>query len=198
MKQKKKLKIVFDFIADYLSEEKPTKKIKKSKKETKELLTEEKVITKSDDNFTRAYEIMKKIDEYDARKITKSTNNINEVLRTRTDLDFDEFSRIDTKIKNIKKEWSNECAKPLMEMLDSARNLEKRVSEREKMNGNAFTQKTGITLDSTGKVIRVGVKPLTEDRGEIERHINEIKNQSIKPESFPPHKNEVNKIKKEK
>lgn len=67
MDNTKKLKVVFDFIADYLSEEEQEVIIESTEEEREEL-----TITEKEDPLKRAYTIMKKIDARDEAMATTS------------------------------------------------------------------------------------------------------------------------------
>jgi len=116
MKNTKKLKIVFDFIADYLSEEETTINSKE---------IEEVTMTEDDVVFKRAYSIMKKMDEMD--EVNAAANKVK-------------------KTTNINKNFGSVLTKQL------------NTDEL----GKTFEERTGVTLDDTGKISEVKVGPLTE------------------------------------
>ena len=136
MKKTDKLKVVFDFIADYLNEdnEKP-KKVKKNKKKkgkklttkkltTKELITEGDVITKDENNLKRAYEIMKKIEEYESRGKFIGRDNILKAITDGSARDENMFAFKETanKLKKLKDEFGNEKSTQLKRILESSKN----------------------------------------------------------------------------
>lgn len=43
------------------------------------------------------------------------------------------------------------------------------------LSQDSFVEKLGLTVGKDGKVVGVSVKPMTNSRGEIEKHINSIK-----------------------
>lgn len=183
MKQTEKLKVVFDFIAEYLSDSESEIKVEDTS--TKELITEGEVVTKNEDSFSRAYEIMKKIEGIDAIKFSKlkdvkntmladevsslrsENNDLLKILKRREYLDRVNASNLPTNIKDIINE------EPRTGVISDVESSTPGLTM-------CPVEKMGITLDDEGKLVRVSYKPLTENRGEIEAHINEIINSEKK------------------
>jgi arginyl-tRNA synthetase len=133
MKNTEKLKVVFDFIADYLSEDEITNELELTEEkltEEEDTTVEELAVTEEDAKFKRAYSIMKKMDEMD-----KENAFYNQGVK--------------------------ETIAPIKEALNRVRvNYEVDKSVRDL--SEAFEEKTGITLDANGKIAEVKVGPLKE------------------------------------
>lgn len=133
MDNKRKLKLVFDFIAEYLSEENEETLVNHKSEDVLESMSEESnkedevTITEDEDPLKRAYSIMKKVEGWD-----------NESAR-------------------IKKAVS-EGVRPYKEKLNEL--MEKHSVNHIDDVVNSFKEKTGITLDASGKIAEVSVKPL--------------------------------------
>lgn len=203
MKKTDKLKLVFDFIADYISEEEQTtikvKKPKKKKKKkvkkptsnkptTKELINEGNLVTKSEDNLSRAYQIIKRLDEAKSRGEILGRDNICEALKTRAQketrkFDLNSFKTIDDDIKEFQEDFSKKNSDMLKKLLSKSKGLEERLIKKETTEKREADERLGVTIDEHGKVVEVKVKPLTEERGEIESHINKIIESETKKEN---------------
>ena len=107
MKKKEKLKLVFDFIADYLSEESSELKVK-----NEEVVLEQ----PSDDSLKRAYTIIKKLDDRDKTFNMDKTPSNNKVKEER-DINLNDFKENLVKLNDLKTE------KPFGVTLDSNGNL---------------------------------------------------------------------------
>lgn len=143
MRQETKLKLVFDFIADYLSnDDSPNEIVSTTELTTKELITEADVVETGEDDFTRAYEIMKRLEVSDNKKLVKVNADTIKMLRDEN--------------RHLRNE--NDALK---------------AAERKKIDETG--EKLGLTIGPDGKVVSVSVKPLTHERGEIEKHISAIK-----------------------
>ncbi len=124
MEKSNKLKIVFDFIADYLIEEESTNSTKViNKKENSEPSEEVNKEECEESRLKRAYSIMKKMDEMD--KESALTNRVSQ---------------------HIKKTKSEE--------IKSIENEDELI--------NSFKERTGVTLDDTGKISKIKVGPINE------------------------------------
>ncbi len=133
MKNTEKLKVVFDFIADYLSEDEVTNEIEVTEEnltEEENTTVEELAVTEEDAKFKRAYSIMKKMDEMDKENAFYN--------------------------KGVK-----ETINPIKEALNRVR-VNYEVDKSVKDLTEAFEEKTGITLDAHGKIAEVKVGPLRE------------------------------------
>tara|TARA_B100001173_G_scaffold276446_1_gene257321 strand:- start:765 stop:1202 length:438 start_codon:yes stop_codon:yes gene_type:complete len=107
MKKKEKLKLVFDFIADYLSEESSELNVK-----NEEVVLEQ----PSDDSLKRAYTIIKKLDDRDKTFNMDKTPSNNKVKEER-DINLNDFKENLVKLNDLKTE------KPFGVTLDSNGNL---------------------------------------------------------------------------
>jgi len=136
MENTKKLKVVFDFIADYLTEEETTKEVEIIEDEVTETNEDEVTMTDDDAKFKRAYSIMKKMDEIDKRKaFVDNQYTGNKAIREATE-----------HIKEI----ATQSNKTFNESLSRDALVD------------SFEERTGITLDETGKVVSVKPGPLKE------------------------------------
>lgn len=138
MNKADKLKLVFDFIADYLSDE--SSEIKQEIEITND--TSELSIN-DDDAYKRAYTIMKKMDEIDRAEARQKV-----AVREAVD-------PIKIQLKKVKEE-AEKKAKEEKEILDK---IEKLPTENLK---DLFKKKTGVTLDDEGKIKEVEVGNLRD------------------------------------
>lgn len=133
MKNSEKLKLVFDFIADYLSDEPIEAKEEIQISDNSSELT----ITENGDAYKRAYTIMKKMDEInkiEAEKkmaVREATNPLLEALKEAKTLHEEELI------------------------------LDKKTEEVKELTKN-FTERTGITFDDEGKIAEVKVGNLRD------------------------------------
>lgn len=161
MKNSEKLKLVFDFIADYLSDEEVSgEDVSGEDVNGEEISDENLLITENEDAYKRAYTLMKKMDEIN-------------------------------KIEVEKKMAVREATNPLIEALKEAKNLheEKIIEDKETEEVNEltknFTERTGITLDDEGKVSEVKVGnlrdyvPISDVMENIGPSLNDIKDEDI-------------------
>jgi len=156
MKNSEKLKLVFDFIADYLSDE----VVSGEEVKNEEINSENFVITENEDAYKRAYTLMKKMDEIDkveAEKKTavrEATNPLIEALKEAKTLHEEKI------IEDEKTEEVNELTKN-------------------------FTERTGITLDDEGKVCEVKVGnlkdyvPISDVMENVGPSLNEVRDEDM-------------------
>lgn len=148
MRQNEKLKLVFDFIADYLGNENNDVD-EVSEPTTKEIITESDVVTTNEDSVSRAYEIMKRLEKRDVNKYAE---------------------KADVRIKTANDEANALRAENALLKMRQCKCDETNVGT----NDSGIVEKLGLTIGPDGKVVSVSVKPLTEERGEIEAIIREI------------------------
>lgn len=137
MNKNEKLKIVFDFIADYLTDN----EVKETKSEPKEDVNDYS-LTETEDKYKRAYSLMKKIDERDKIETAKNiavreaTNPLKKALLEA------KSTHEDILIKDKEEE-------------------EKEIITESNLMGK-FREKTGVTINEEGKVTEVKVGNLRD------------------------------------
>jgi len=157
MDKTKKLKVVFDFIADYLSDEEKEVVIETTKEELTitENNSDEQIETPS--HLKRAYTIMKKIDERDASKAITS-HAVNEATRPlkkqieETKRRFDEVQEGQL----LKRDLSDPLSDPLSEL-------------------GGFKEHTTIRADMRGKVTQEEAMKAKSDAIELKNKLTETK-----------------------
>lgn len=146
MKKSEKLKLVFDFIADYLSDESSEAKEEIQISDDSSELT----ITENEDAYKRAYTLMKKMDE------------INKIEAEKKAAVREAVNPIKNQLKKVKEE-ADKKAKEEKEILDAIEKLPK-VPLSDVISGkvDAFKERTGVTLDDEGKISEVSVGNLRD------------------------------------
>ena len=145
MKKEEKLKIAIDFIADYLSE--TPEVIEEITEEEKEEVTSEDVLveTESEDNLTRAYTLMKKLE---ARDIENAKINL-EVKKV--------VNPLKEELKKAKAKWEDDFIKE--ERTEDKETEDKETEDKETKTKETKTKetRTGVTMDGDGNLIKVEV-----------------------------------------
>tara|TARA_B110000977_G_C11027387_1_gene473790 strand:- start:878 stop:1429 length:552 start_codon:yes stop_codon:yes gene_type:complete len=152
MKKEEKLKIAFDFIADYLSDEiKPTEEVSKEVSELENAVDKSFVIEKEDedDSIKRAYSIIMKLEGRDKEK-AKVKQKVNEAVNP-----------IRQELQRLKDEFKDKLVKDKVNL--TVEEFEDEWDVRLKSKESLRPIANGVTFDDEGNLLKVRVPTLPQD-----------------------------------